>query len=509
MNFNAPYFARAVTLEGDLMTKDAEDAMTKSRTDGRRFVNQARLNRILTRLDQINRAGDAQSMTSALGALEPFDTGRLRKLMEILAAKESAQEAMLSIASLLHYLFNPIELVITNVSPTTAWPDKHITVSYTLTNKSTQTTSGLVTADIMQWPSSVARSGWSAHVDNLQPGTTSTHQVVIRSWPSVNIAPGVYSVDLRYWVQDDNGSITFVRRDPITGEQNPITYGLAADDWADIELYPTCQPDGPDYLQIKSFILDPPLLISDSTGQSAAPGTTATVKWEVDSGGFPAEGAHPGSISSVKLVGGFSTDPKHTVDVPAVGQVSVPIIGIPSAYLVQPWTLIATGNCGAVKQTGQFQFQLAPPKIVSFEAVPNYINVGASAQLQWNVACPGACSVGIQGHDGLGKTVLNLAKLPLQGSKFVQPAWNTKYTLTCTNPSGSISSDLWVTLHAPSQGCTVFFLKMFNPQSAVTPCFTIAVCAQNEQAAIQMAQNANGGYTAEKIDEAQFLSACG
>src|SRR5262249_3017619 len=131
-----------------------------------------------------------------------------------------------------------------------------------------------------------------------------------------SIEPGFYGVELRYWIVDDNGSITFINLDPITHEQHPITLGVAGEDWSEIELYPSCSAvGGPDFIRIDSFVLDPPFLVADDSNQMATPGSHVTLKWEVQSGGFPAEGAHPGSISRVRLVGGFSTDPGSTMDV--------------------------------------------------------------------------------------------------------------------------------------------------------------------------------------------------
>jgi len=485
--------------------------------DQRRILDETRLNRALTQLQQvIGRDRDMEGAQGhALGVLEALDGRRLRELIQILASGESDKNKVIGIKERLPYFFNPIKVRIDAIDPTTAWPGKQVTVTYTVTNRSSQPTSGAVTAVI--WDGilrRVAHSPWlTSKIDSLQPGASATYDAVIHAWdPGSPLVPGNYTAEGQYWVEDEHGSITFINRDPLTGEQHPTTYGLAAAADDNIELYPTCTPDGPDFLRIKSFGFDPPMIESDASGMRAAFGSKVSIKWQVESGGFPAEGVHPGSVSSVKLVGGFSGDPNHSIDVASVDQLTESVSGVLATDLVRPWTLVAMGNCGTVQQTAALQFRLAPPKIVTFQAQPNYINLGDSAQLQWSVECPGHCSISFQGHIGFNEVVLDVPTLPIKGQMKVQPQWDTTYKLTATNESGSVSGSFLLKLYNPAsaQNCPgVFYLKLTNPDpTAVRPCFTLAICAQSEDHAKQLAESQNSPYKAMVIKGAEFTTAC-
>src|SRR5262249_9990704 len=152
-----------------------------------------------------------------------------------------------------------------------------------------------------------------------------------------------------------------------------------------------------------------------------------------------------------------------------------------------------------------------PPQLTSFTAAPNggYINAGAQATLSWTVAnCAADCSITLQGRGGFNDLVLNAQHLPASGSLTRRPGSGTRYTLTVTSPRGTVSQEVEVKLYASGQPAgSVFYFKMTNEQSQVTPCFAIAVYAGSEAAAKSAAEAEYGGYTAESIDADQFLKA--
>jgi hypothetical protein len=152
------------------------------------------------------------------------------------------------------------------------------------------------------------------------------------------------------------------------------------------------------------------------------------------------------------------------------------------------------------------------PNISSFTASPNngFINVGESATLSWQVSfCGSGCTVSLRGREGLGNSVLNMPNVAASGSQTVTPHFNTFYTLSATNSAGSASKEKEVKLHGTSPSWPVFYFKMTNSSSTVTPCFTIAIAAPDEATAKRIAEQTNGGYTATPISASQFATACG
>src|SRR5260370_6765878 len=318
----------------------------------------------------------------------------------------------------------------------------------------------------------------------------------------------MYSVDLNFWVPDDHGSITLFSRNPLTGEAQDVTYGIAAAGWAELELSHECEPGGPDYLKIASSTIEPATVVTDSTGATSAAGATATLSWSVDSGGFPAEGTHPGSISNVQLVGGLA-DPKQTKAVGATGRQTMSIGGVPVASLVQPWTLIATCNCGTVQPSLKLQVQLGPPVIVSFDATPDPGYVGDSSTLTWAVSGPPSTVVAIQGHGGDGALLFNSTRLRLAGTMSVHPSWDTKYTPSARSDGGTVSLDKWVTLVAasPSGQCTRQDLVLTNPASEFLGCFVESACVSAGLDPLKLAQERYPGYAADYTND--VTGACG
>jgi hypothetical protein len=157
-----------------------------------------------------------------------------------------------------------------------------------------------------------------------------------------------------------------------------------------------------------------------------------------------------------------------------------------------------------------------PPTISSLTASPNdgYIYVGQSATLSWSITnCFANCYVSLQGHDGVNYVDLlsSYAHLPLSGSIKITPTRSkmTKYTLVASSSDGSDTKDKVVQLYnGGSASGSVFFFKMTNNQSQVTPCFTIAIYSQDQNTAQQLAEQQNGGYTATPISYQQFVDGC-
>jgi hypothetical protein len=173
---------------------------------------------------------------------------------------------------------------------------------------------------------------------------------------------------------------------------------------------------------------------------------------------------------------------------------------------------------GNVFRLGYDPFPPTPPatQISSFSAAPNngYINVGEAAALSWTVSfCGSNCQISLQGKDGpsYSNPVLNASKLPTQGTFKVTPKNTlTQYTLTASGTGGSDASSRVVQLYASGpacSGCAWFYFKMTSG-SVVTPCFTVAQYAKDENTAMQIAESQNGGYSAQAISYAQFVAGC-
>ncbi len=203
-------------------------------------------------------------------------------------------------------------------------------------------------------------------------------------------------------------------------------------------------------------------------------------------------------------------------DLPLIGNLSVTP---PVQTLYSLWTNTPSlGGTSDMRNLWVF-FKPGPAqaKIVYFTAAPNdgYINLGTAATLSWQITDSQAdTKASLQGRVGLGGSgavVLNLANVSLQGSQSVTPGEDTRYTLTVTDSRGQVSQAKWVTVYAPPTPPpgSVFYFKMTNAQSQITPCFTLAIYAKDKETAKAMAEQQNGGYKAESIDASQFMTACG
>jgi hypothetical protein len=157
------------------------------------------------------------------------------------------------------------------------------------------------------------------------------------------------------------------------------------------------------------------------------------------------------------------------------------------------------------------------PQIKSFVVNPNYINIGAESKLEWVIGdCAAYCSVRIEGRDGItfSDLVEAHANLGASGSLAVRPMRSTltQYTLAASNPNNSNATPMTATVQlappsAPQQGM-VFYFRMENSGSTVTPCFTMAIYGPDQGTAKQWAESQNGGYQATEISESQYSAGC-
>jgi hypothetical protein len=102
------------------------------------------------------------------------------------------------------------------------------------------------------------------------------------------------------------------------------------------------------------------------------------------------------------------------------------------------WSVTAKGAGGnTVSPTWSFTTAAAPallPSITSFTAVPPTINAGQSTTLSWQTANATSASINLLGAE------------QANGSVIVSPLLSTTYTLTALNSSGSVTSQVTVTV---------------------------------------------------------------
>lgn len=184
-----------------------------------------------------------------------------------------------------------VKLDITSVQPALAWIDDSVAVHFRIENRLLSPTSGVVTADVTQGiGASIAGVGLSkaVQVPQLQPGQVFNGVIVVEHWraaPSF-VKPGVHNVWVQYWVEDPDGTISVVFG-PLGPNQIVKTFSSPAIAGHDIDVYPKCKPDGPDFIEVSSFSIAPDGVITDASGKILAPGQKVTLKWSVSSGGFP------------------------------------------------------------------------------------------------------------------------------------------------------------------------------------------------------------------------------
>src|SRR5215475_13584742 len=148
----------------------------------------------------------------------------------------------------------------------------------------------------------------------------------------------------------------------------------------------------------------------------------------------------------------------------------------------------------------------APPSTpsvkITLTATPDYIPVGGSTSLNWQVSnCGYSCTLTLEGRNGLNyNTVFLNAKLTaLSGSQSFPPADTfTKYTLTATSSGGINKAEKIIQLYGTGSpgcpNCSLFYFSM-KPPSSIFSCSNIAVLAPNQDAAKKQAEAEWVGWT--------------
>lgn len=108
------------------------------------------------------------------------------------------------------------------------------------------------------------------------------------------------------------------------------------------------------------------------------------------------------------------------------------------------------------------------PRIINFSAVPATINQGQSSTLVWDVE--NAASVTI---------TPNLGSVSLNGSQQVTPQATTEYTLTATNPAGSVTAKVTVNVIVVPAPIITSFTANPNPSPSPTSAVLLSCQTQN------------------------------
>lgn len=469
-----------------------------------------------------------QRMITAQNAL-----GHIRAITEIESEPASALNDIRRI--LRPGLLSTVEIVVNNISPSPAWFSDSVQVAVTVTNRTKMQTSGTVTGDVLQDGfTSVFSSGFNTAkllalaINSLAPGQKVSGTVTLKKRTAAAatfLKVGLQDLHLQYWivVDDNDPRATISLYNPFTNTHTNLA--PISDAWDSLELYPHCQANPPqfpaesDYLKINSFqFVGSNKIYTVDLSPETEPWQSVVLSWDVQSGGFPAAGDHPGSLSSLILTG-----PNLGAGVPMAlsGQTKFDMGEIKITEAAKPFVLTASGNCGKVQASLNVQLASRPPVIQSFQVTPNdndphlgYVSLGAPATLTWQFS--GLFyknGVSIMGTDDLGKTVFAangiISYTLLVNSLKVTPSDNTKYSLQITGPGGAATASLSVDVYnSHSQGGSVFFFKMTDDDSDVLPCFMLAIYAPDENSAETLAKAQNGGYDAEQVDEATFLAGC-
>jgi len=145
-----------------------------------------------------------------------------------------------------------------------------------------------------------------------------------------------------------------------------------------------------------------------------------------------------------------------------------------------------------------------------------WIPVGSTATLHWEVSnCSGAasCSISLQGYDGPGyqHLILSATGVSPVGDLQVVPRFDSRYTLAVRYSGGTTSQSVQVRHYgtAPQNPqLSRFCFRMENPQSTVTPCFSLEIYATDAATAKRTAEQLNGSFTAQQIDCSTVTQAC-
>lgn len=98
--------------------------------------------------------------------------------------------------------------------PSSWAPQQDVRVGFVLQNNSTQPTSGMVHGSAAQnVVRTLVSSRWfqpGEMVNNLPPGQAFIGVLELKNWTAYDRLPGSVDISLEYWVEDPNGTITFV-----------------------------------------------------------------------------------------------------------------------------------------------------------------------------------------------------------------------------------------------------------------------------------------------------------
>jgi hypothetical protein len=158
----------------------------------------------------------------------------------------------------------------------------------------------------------------------------------------------------------------------------------------------------------------------------------------------------------------------------------------------------------------------APPKIVFFEAEPDYINAGGSSTLSWQVVnCEPAsqCMITLEGHSGWAP-YMNLNAQPVDAVSFrsVIPQLTTEYRLSVMGtgssnaPAGPEHKEVTVSL-APAMPAGQWYPFCFKLVAKDGSCFTVVSYAADLATATALAQANDTNSTVTALPNCDFLDA--
>ena len=156
----------------------------------------------------------------------------------------------------------------------------------------------------------------------------------------------------------------------------------------------------------------PPVIIAFSASPSSInPGETIKLLWNVT--GATSVIIDPG-IGQVDIVGTMHLQPSQSTT----------------------YTINAFNAAGVVTKTAEVTVTAgSPPSIINFTATPSTIIAGQTSTLQWNVT--GSTYISID--HGIGK-------VDVAGTKVVTASTTTIYTISASNPAGSVSKSVAITV---------------------------------------------------------------
>jgi hypothetical protein len=162
--------------------------------------------------------------------------------------------------------------------------------------------------------------------------------------------------------------------------------------------------------------IPPPPTISFSASPSTIiQGSSSTLSWSVG-----------GSVSSVSInqgIGSVSTSGNRSV----------------SPTSTTTYTITAIGIGGTTTRTVTVTVNLPPPPTISFSASPSEIIRGSSSTLSWSVSGILISSV----------TLSDFGSVATSDTRSVSPTATRQYTLSATNPGGTTTRNVTITVYQP------------------------------------------------------------